>query len=193
MRARLAAAAVAVSLAAACQTAARYQGDESSPYFAVPAGSRLVLNQPLSFQPGQVSVHVQNGQVIPITAVQKYDPFCKFELYGRPEAARTVAPGDMTVTRTRQHRQDGTFSRLQGVQLAGVSLRVLAQAGGEPDGGPPLWSFLTHMDLRSATQPDVFRLTCLRWAYPGMAEHVTIEEIRRTLAPLFTLRLPAEG
>lgn len=192
MRAKLIAVALALSIAG-CQTAA-YQGNEDSPYFIVPAGTQLALNERLSFEPGQLSVYIQNGRVMSMRDVQHYDPFCKFELRNQSDTARTIAPAEMVVTRTLQYRQDGTFSRLEGTQVAGLSLAVIAQAGGgEPEGGPPLWSFVTRMDVRSDQQPEIFRMNCLRWAYPGMPEHVTIAEIRRTLSPLFTLRVPGQS
>ncbi|HEX7043848.1 MAG TPA: hypothetical protein VF203_04460 [Burkholderiales bacterium] len=188
MRARILLPSLALLLVAACQS---YQGDVGSPYYVVPAGTRLALNQPLSFAPGQVSLHVQNGRVVPMNQVRAYDPFCKFELYTRIEAARTVQPHEITVTGARQYRFDGNYSALDGLQLAGLSFGLYAQAGGEPEGGVPVFSYLTRMDLQSPAEPDVYRLTCLRWSYPGMAEHVSIAEIRQTLSPLFTLRLPA--
>ena len=190
MRAQAIAVATAVLLTVGCQTAS-YQGDENSPYYVVPPGTELVLNRELRFDPGQVSTHIQNGRVLSMRDVQVYDPFCKLELATRSEAPRTIAPADMTVTRSLQYRQEGTFSRLERVQVAQLSNRVVAQAGGgEPEGGPPVYSFITRMDLRSQNQPEIFRLTCLRWAYPGMPEHITIADIRRTLDPLIALRLP---
>ena len=186
MRARVALSSLALLLVAGCQS---YRGDVESPYYVVPDGSRLSLNQPLSFAPGQVSLHGQNGRVLPMNQVQAYEPFCKFELYTRVDEARTVQPQEITVTRARQYRVDGNYSALGGLQLAGFSFGLYA---GEPDGGVPLYSYVTRMDLHSPAEPDVYRLTCLRWSYPGMAEHVSIEEIRRTLSPLFTLRLPNE-
>jgi len=187
MRAKVVLSSLALLLVAACQS---YQGDVDSPYYVLPDGARLALNQPLSFAPGQVSLHVQNGRVLPMNQVRAYEPFCKFELYTRADAARTVQPQEITVTRARQYRFDGNYSALDGLQLAGLSFGLYA--GGETDGGVPLYSYITRMDLHSPAEPDVYRLTCLRWSYPGMAEHVSIAEIRHTLSPLFTLRLPTE-
>lgn len=192
MRAKLVGAALATLLATACQTA--YQGNDTSPYYIVPAGSHVILNKELAFKPDQVSVYIQNGQLLRINEVQHYDPFCKFELYHRLDAARTVAPDDMTVTKASQQRMDGTFSQsAPSPYVRAATIGLVAQMGGEGQGGAPLYSYVTSMDLRSDNQPEIFRLTCARWAYPGMDEHISIAEIRRTLSPLFTLRLPAEG
>lgn len=192
MRALLVVCMFAGALTAGCQTAARYQGDTSSPYYVVPAGSRLVLNQPLSFQSDQVSLYVQNGRILRAPSVNKYYPFCKFELYRRVQAARTINPDEIIVTHAEQQWLDNTFLRLEGVHFAQLSMGLPAQFGGSEDSGPSLASFITRMDLRSDTQPDVYRMTCLRWALPKYPEYLSIDEIRGTLSPLFTLRLPDE-
>jgi hypothetical protein len=45
------------------------------------------------------------------------------------------------------------------------------------------------MQLRSAEQPDVFRLSCAHWVYPPYDQHVTIAEMRKALGNVFTLEL----
>jgi hypothetical protein len=174
-----------------CQTAS-YRGDINSPYYVVPAGARLVLGEELKLGPDQVSVYVQNGQVLRMSQVQVYSPFCKFELNHQSEAPRTVAPDQIDVTRAFQYRHDGGFSANSPPrrQYLAANLQV-GQMGGE--GGAPLHSYITQMDLRSEKQPEIFRMTCLRWSYPGMPEHISIAEIKKTLNPLFTLRMPGES
>lgn len=174
-----------------CLTAA-YQGNEDSPYFIVPAGTQLSLHERVSFDPGQLSVYVQNGRVMGIRGVRHYEPFCKFELRDQSDTARAIAPTEMVVTRSLQHVHDGTFSRLEGLRIAGLSLSAIAQVGGFDDGGSPILSYITRMDVRSDQEPEIFRMSCLRWSYPDMAQHLSITEIRRTLSPLFTLRLPGQ-
>lgn len=177
----------------ACQTA--YQGNEDSPYYTVPVGSQLVLNKEIHFNPDQVSVYVQYGKVLPFSAVQKYDTFCKFELNHLVQTARTIAPNEMRVTRAYQEQMYELFARAGGArpryaQLAGR----LVQSGGFDQGGPSLQSFIERMDLHSPSQPEIFRMTCARWApYPGSYDYLSIAEIRKTLDPLFTLRMPAGG
>jgi hypothetical protein len=178
---------------AACQTAS-YQGQISSPYYIIPAGSRLNLTQELTFDPDQLSVYIQNGRILSLRRVQVYFPFCKFELNHLSDAARTMQPDEFVVTKTDQYRWEGAFARTTPQAYEPKSLVSLAQfGGGDSPGGPPQYSFITRMDLHSEKQPEIFRLTCLRWAYPGMDEHVSIAEMRKTLSPLFTLRTPTEG
>src|SRR5947207_102777 len=84
-----------------CQTS--YRGNESSPLYVVPAGSHVLLNQNLPIAADRLGVYVQFGRAVSNAAeVQQIYPFCKFELVHLSDAARTVAPDDMTVTKTVQ-------------------------------------------------------------------------------------------
>lgn len=172
-----------------CAAAGSYQGDETSPYYAVPAGSRLTLHQAIPFPPERVSVYIQNGRVLPLEEVQRYHPFCKFELYDRRDQARTVAPDRITITKVLQQPLPDAYTQAGPILLVRLPL---AQMGNGRDGGPVIQSFITRMDLRSESQPEVYRLTCAHWTYSGTDRPLTIREIRRTLDPLFTLRLPAQ-
>lgn len=191
MRAMIACAALA-ALLAGCQTSS-YQGDETSPYYAVPAGSRLALHNEISFGPDQVGVYIQNGRVLPLKQVQRYHPFCKFELYHRRDHARTVAPDRMTITKVLQQYMQDPYTQARGVLHARLSFSGIAGMGDSSKGGPVIQSFVTRMDLRSEKQPDVYRLTCAHWTYAGTDRPLTIAEIRRTLDPLFTLYLTGQG
>lgn len=183
---------VLAALLAGCQSLGSYQDDPGSRYYAVPEGARFTLNRELRFEPHELSLYIQDGRILNWRNVQQYDPFCKFQLEQLSEARRTVGPAGMVVTRTLQYQMETTFSQAAPLHYAQLSFGLSAQAGGgEPQGGVPLYSFIMRMDLDSAEEPQIFRLTCARWYYPGMEDRVTVSEIRRTLAPILTLRLPA--
>lgn len=184
---------VLAALLAGCQNLTSYPRDESSPYYTVPEGARFTLNREVAFAPQEVSLYIQNGRILSMPDVQQYDPFCKFELFHRRDTARTIGPAEMTVTDTLWYQMPIAFSRAGPLLYADASLSMKAQAGGELEGGVQVRSYVMRMDLRSAEEPDIHRLTCARWYYPSMEDRVTVGEIRRTLAPLFTLRLPPGG
>lgn len=189
MRARIACAALAAVLSG-CQT---YAGNENSPYYVVPAGSRLILQQELAIPPNELGVFIQNGRVLRSIEVQHYYPFCKLELYQKSTRERTVRPDEITITRAMQHRREtGAFTDAGVLHLARLTL---AQDDDDGDDGQ-IQSYTTRMELRSEKQPDIYRLTCAQWAYPGDVGdwHLTIAEIRRTLEPIFALRVfPQRG
>lgn len=170
-----------------CQTPS-YLGNENSPYYLVPAGSRLTLERDLPIPAEQLAAYIQNGRVLSNGEVQHLYPFCKFELWRLAPNPRTVPPDDIAITRTVQEMSPGAVTLASPILLArSFGLRVDSVGGAA---GPSIHSFSTRMDLRSDKHPDVFRLTCAQWGYPGIDRHVTISEIRRTLAGVFTLRLP---
>lgn len=181
---------VLVVLLAACQTAS-YQGNENSPFYIIPAGSELTLNRPIAFRPDEAAVYIQDGHLLPITDVEVYSPFCRFELRHRVDAARTIEPDQITITSASQQRISGTYSRARSPYLPVAAFTQVAQMGSGGAGGVPLYSFVTFMNLHSDKQPEILQLACLRWAFPGNYDHVTINEMRRTLAPLFSLHTPA--
>lgn len=174
-----------VGLMAGCQTLS-YEGNENSPYYVVPAGSRVTLHRELRIAGDEVSVFVQDGRVMPYSGIRKYYPHCKFELYTRRPEARTVAPDDFRVTRTVQEEAHSAGSGL--LQLARVSFGLFTDFD---TGGPSLIAFVTRMHLRSEKQPDAFRLSCAQWGYPPDDGHVTIAEMRRALGELITLHIAA--
>jgi hypothetical protein len=161
-----------------------FDGDERSPYFVVPRDSRVVLAQALTIAGGEVAVYLQDGRVMPFAKVRKYYPHCKFELYTLSAPPRTVAPDEFTVIRS---LQEETHSAAAG--LIRLARRMGAAMGDAESGGRPLVSFTTRLYLRSAQQPDVFRLSCAQWGYPPQDRHVTIAEMRQTLGGVITLKL----
>jgi hypothetical protein len=177
MHIRMIVGAAAIALLSSCQTRS-YLGNENSPHYVVPAGSRVTLTQALKIPPDQLAVYVQNGRVLRNVEVLHDSPFCKFELDRLSAIARDVQPDELLVTRSAQERSRGVASLPAPVQLA---------TSGDV---PSIESLSTRMDLRSGKQPEVARLTCARWGYPGFDEHVSIAEMRQTLSGLFTLRLP---
>lgn len=170
-----------------CQTS-YYIGNENSPFYVVPAGTRVSLNRELPIAPDRLAVFVQNGQVVTTSEMRHYEPFCRFELWTLSSAARTILPDEMIVVSAGQHVFDGAmYAEAARIHLASLSVTVADQGSA---GGPPLQSYLTRMKLRSEKQPDISALTCSMWGYLPEVRHVTIAEIRQTLGGVATLRLP---
>jgi hypothetical protein len=177
------------ALLSACSTA-RYQGDEGSPYYVIPTGTRVVLKQALTIPPEQVGVYIQNGKVLPWPEVNAYYAHCKFELRDRKDTEQNVNPDEFIVTRV---VQDVVHMVNWGRwQTAGVSMGIRV---GDMDGGASVRTYATYIYLGSDRQPRVFRLGCGHWAYPGTryAEHLSIAQMRKALGDLVTLELPAKG
>lgn len=188
MRIRLFVLAAAAALGA-CQTD-RYQGNENSPFYPVPAGSRFTVNKELPVPAGQLRVFVQNGKVLTNAGVEHLYPYCNVELRDLSDGPRTIQPDELLVTRTVQHEFQGGTAESGQIFLAGLGAGFgmrLGSMGG--NGGPVEETFATIMDVHSEKQPQIRRVTCTQWGYQGIDRHVTIAEIRHTLGDLMTLRL----
>jgi len=173
-----------LGLLAGCATAS-YQGNENSPFYVVPVGARATLTQSITIAPENVAVFIQNGRVLPYAEVNRYHPHCKFELYTRRAESQTVAPDEFTVIRAFQEESQSV--QTEPLRYARLRLAVIGDADVS---GPSMMAFATRLYLRSAKQPDVYRLTCVQWGFPRELQHVSIAEMRHTLGELIALQLP---
>ncbi|SCZ52762.1 hypothetical protein [Thiohalomonas denitrificans] len=156
------------------------------PFYAPPKGSRLELLQPIPIPGNEVSVWIQQGRVIDYQNADRYQAFCKFEMWSKLDRPRTVQPDTFTVERVR--RMDWAVRRDEPLRLAGVGVGGV----GDDVGGPAFFIMSTEMFLDSPRQPDVHRLTCQHWEDARLPRHLTINEMRRTLQGIFDLELPEE-
>lgn len=170
-----------VLLLPACQTTA-YEGDENSPFYLVPMGSRLVLNRAITVPANDAGVYIQNGEVArSFWNVKSHYPYCALDLRKRLEMPQTVQPDEFTIVRVSQE------------SVMTVRLPFVHVADTDQSNGASYEIYATLMTLRSERQPEVLRLTCAQWVYPPLQRHVTINEMRKTLGGLFTLRLPGKN
>lgn len=175
--------AILAALLAACQTTA-YEGNENSPFYLIPVGSTVTLTRNLTIPANQVAVFLQGGDVVASGGTNQYYPHCKFELRRRLDTAQTVQADSFEITKVTQ--EIGHSVTLDDLQLAGVSIGIGIHAGADSDGAS-LQTYSTRMTLRSARQPEVFRLSCGLAALPHEGQHVSINEMRKALGNVLTL------
>ena len=157
--------------------------DPTSPYFAVPTGSRLTLLTELEFPPNTGTLHIQFGQVLPLASVQRLEGYCFLDLNIVSDKRQTVEPGEFEIYRV--NRANGSLWVSAPVMVAGMG-------SGE---GPTNWYYKTRFWVRSAAQPQVSKLTCLadRLTAGGLVgSWMTVPEIQDTLDGIFALTLASE-
>ena len=175
---------VFIFLLNACQTT-RYEGNEDSPYYLVPVGSGLILSQDIEIPPHRVGVYLQDGQIKPLSQINRYYPHCKFEVLKIKDIPQTVHADTFMIEKVVQEITDMVDAG--GIRLAGISLGIgFNMHAGD---AASVQTFVTRLRLSSTKQPDVFLLTCGLWAYPSVGQHVSITEIRKVLGKIFTLQL----
>jgi len=153
--------------------------DEHSEFTRIPPGSTLKLNQSIDIAPNSLSVFMQYGRIKPYSAINKYYPHCKFELYTLSENARTVLPDTFKIVRV---MDETDMSALRPAMYAS-----LLTVDGSSDGGSSIVSFTTSMYLKSKTQSDVYRLTCMHWDDLNESRYLSIAEMRKAMGKIFTL------
>jgi hypothetical protein len=163
-------------LLAACP--ATYRGNEDSPYYAPPAGSRLILKRELAIPAGSAHVTLQGGRAVNGSELDQYRPHCLLEVLRVSDSPQTVAADEFRVTRVRQDMSTAMRANV---------FRVRSLAG---DTGLTFVNYRTVMDLQSSRQPQVRWLTCQQWGDPALHVHVSVNEMRKALGDWFTLETP---
>jgi len=158
--------------------------DENSEFTRIPAGSSLKLNQDIHIAANSLAVFMQDGSIKPYSTIDKYYPHCKFELYTLSEDARTVQPDTFKIV---QVVDETDMSSLPSPMYAS-----LQTADGNSDGGPSVVSFTTSMYLKSKTQNDVYRMSCMHWDLINESRYLSIAEIRKAMGNVFTLEIKPE-
>ncbi len=146
--------------------------------YRIPQGTVITLNQELTVAAGLAHVNILGT---PIGDRHHYDANCRLETWTLAKTPVTIKTDEFTVTKVT--RESYVFSGLiAGAQYAGPVYFME---------GPRLLYYDTHIYLRSPRQPDVYRLTCGHLQDSAMnPRHLTAMEIRKTLEPVMTMRLP---
>jgi len=146
-----------VTVFALCSCQSMHSDDPSSIYFSIPDGSTLTLNKNLVIADGETHVLMQAGKVTTISAVNKYDVNCRFEL--KKFGPRTIEPEAFKIRRI--------------------------EDGQEWVSQPVIRRFYTEVYLDSDKGTDVIRLSCQEWG-DGIDKNFSVAEMQRTLGDYFT-------
>jgi hypothetical protein len=141
-------------LLAGCQS--MHTPGESSVWFKVKPGSKLVLNKALEIPSGQAHVVLQKGAVT--GAVDQYTINCSFE--GRSPGPQTINPDSFLIANS--SNQQEWVSR------------------------PDTMNFYKVFRLKSAQQPDVEKLVCSYWDGAMAGKPVTVKLVRKALGEYVT-------
>lgn len=164
---RLILALVASSLLLACQSAPT----------AAPRIAALVLNQPLTVAADRAAVDIQAGEAHDGGRIDRYRPYCRFELARLANTPREIAPGRYPVLRQYETVPAARAPR---------GLRYVSFISVSDD--PSYYVFATVFELAS-NNAGLSRLTCQHWELPGPnpPRHLTADEIRGALGGIARL------
>jgi len=166
-------------LAACAQSAVR---DPASPYYRVPVGSQITLNQPLEVRPGHTRVFVQHGAVTGFSDLDQYWPSCSFEVRELKQAPQQIVSDNFSVVKV-QWGETQIVGQPH-LQMAGLSLVSFVGF----DGGEPLVARYYDIWLSSDRQPNVMRMRCFgSMADLSEADLPLFIEIEAALGPIATI------
>ena len=151
--------------------------DEQSRFSSVPVGSELVLNQAIAIAPDRVAVYMQDGRLMAYSALNHYQPHCKFEIYTMAETTRQLQPDRFEITRVVDNME---MTSLRPSAMAGLVTAL---------DGPDIVTYATYIYLSSEQQPDVFRMSCMHWEDLSVRRYLSISEMRRAMGTLFSLQI----
>lgn len=152
---------VAPGLLAGCQSAPR----------ATHPAATLVLLQALTVPADRAAVEIQAGRAIAGAHIDRYRPYCRFELAQRADTARTLAPGAYRIDR-----------RYETVPAARAARGLLPARWVTASGDASYLVFATVFAL-APNAAGLARLTCQHWELPtpNTPRHLTPAEIGHAL------------
>ncbi len=158
-------------------------GATTDPAYIIPKpGSVVKIKRMLVIPPGQTRVYLQRGQVVSKRNLDRYYPSCNFEVLALRQQPTKIYPGTFSVTKT--YRDIDNMVQFRPMQFAALG-RV-----DYDDGGHSMIIHVVHMRLKSAKQPNVYRLTCRSWQdLPSDAKEPNIAEMREALGSKASISL----
>lgn len=167
--------------------------DVSSSYYQLPAGTTVIVRQAITIPPETAHVTLQDGRIVTIDHLRRYEPFCEFEVNDVLESEQQVRPGRFSAARIIRQQILGTTGRP-------VLLAANTVAGSENDAATatillaalddPLRLNEVRFRLQSAEQANVRELRCAGgWAFISTVAYPTLAEMNRALGALISIEI----
>lgn len=174
---------LAILILPACQSGP-YSVD--TPYYQIPAGSRIVIRQELAIPANQARVYFQYGRRVKQSDVNQYYPHCWFLSWRIADKQQLISPDKFVITHV-QYLEE-VVQRQTRLLFASSQQRVFLNS----DDSIAAIEHKTEMTIESEKNPDIRRLICNQWEDPGDARHVLVSEIRSTLGEFAVLVLKVQ-
>jgi hypothetical protein len=155
--------------------------DLAYPYNLPPVGSKIVLAQQLSIEPGTTRAFLQRGKPTTLGDFNRYHANCNFEVRHLSSESQRIEPDTFSVEKVERLMTEVVHSNFPQPRVLRVEYT---------DPSSPLVTHGYHLWLGSDRQPEVMRLTC-RGAFDDLsrAEPPSINEVREALGSIAELVL----
>lgn len=135
-------------------------GGSGSYIYKITKGDKFVLKQDLAISARKAHVILQNGKIMNFANVDKYAPFCRFEVNTKGE--QTIKPDVFTVTKVSQS---------------------------EPEVLPYVYNYYVTFNLSSANNPSIRSLACGSWG-SSTETYLTFPQMQQALGDYFETPVP---
>ncbi|MBI1422407.1 MAG: hypothetical protein GC149_03000 [Gammaproteobacteria bacterium] len=154
----------------------------TSPYYQIPAGSKLVLKQKLVIPPNESRVYIQYGKVISAKEKDNFEVNCYFLSWDVLNTSQEIKPDTFVVIKSTQN--DKYVKRQTRTQLAMRGMGVVADSD-----SPYALEYSTEMVIHSDRQPRIRRFTCSVYEQPTDTRQLTVAEMQRALGKIVEIQL----
>lgn len=128
--------------------------------YAISKGDKFVLKQDLAIAARKAHVILQNGKIMNFANIDKYAPFCRFEVNTKGE--QTIKPDTFAVTRVSQN---------------------------QPEVMPGTFNYNVKFDLSAANNPNIRSLACGSWG-SSTDTYLTFPQMQQALGNYFDTPAP---
>ncbi len=165
-----------------CQSAPP-RDPESFAAHTIGQGGSLILLGPLTVPAYQSSIYFQGGRAVDYIEVNQHYPHCRLELWTVDDHPQIVNPDRFAIHDVARNLEFAHMALPASQPLAALEMPALYS-------GMPLREVrAVSLYLDSRQQRDVYRLTCRHWVEVREARDLTVRDVRRILAGVFTLQL----
>ena len=146
------------------------------------------FNSPLT-----LNVTLQDGQVVAIDRLRRYEPFCELEVNDVLDSEQQVRPGRFAATQIIRQQE-------LGAKHPPALLAASTVTASESDTANATWTLASwdnplrlnqvHFQLQSGAQPNVRELRCAGgWAFTSNVAYPTLAEMNRALGALVSIEI----
>jgi hypothetical protein len=128
--------------------------------YAISKGDKFILKQDLAIAARDAHVLLQNGEIMKFANIDKYAPFCRFEVNTKGE--QTIKPATFTVTKVTQQ---------------------------EPEVLPRVYNYIVKFNLSAPNNSNVRSLACGSWG-SSTETYLTFPQMQQALGNYFEIPMP---
>lgn len=137
-------------------------GDSGKYIYAISKGDKFVLKKDLAIAARKAHVILQDGKIENFANIDKYAPFCRFEV--NTKGAQIIKPGTFAVTKVEQQ---------------------------QPEVLPRVYNYIVKYRLSAPNNPNIRSLACGAWG-SNTDTYLTFPQMQQALGDYFDIPTPKQ-